>query len=444
MKRLSLLLAVVLVLSLSAFSAQHIVRFANGIPTNFAARVNALGGTVVTQHPLLAVVEGLSPEAAATLRGSFGVSEVNTDAEFTLDASTGETTQADSTPTSVSNPATAFFYPRQWHMRAIGTPYAWAAGRLGSPNVTVAIIDSGIDYTYPDLNGLIDLSRSVSFQPAEDAVVAATFPGKNPVTDIYFHGTHVAHTVASKAAVAAGVTSKVTLIGVKVLAYKPSTGSASGLLSAVLNGILWAADHDADVANMSLGGGFSKVAAGPYVSLINSVFAYAYRKGMLIVVSAGNEASDLDHNGNYYSTYCSSPHVVCVAATGPTSSAGTNGPWVNVDAAAYYTNFGRSAIDIAAPGGNTGGYVYQGCSQTSVYLPVCRTGTYVIGSMGTSMASPLVSGLAALLVEDIGKDKPSEVKARLLQSADDLGQPGTDPYYGKGRINVPHAIGISY
>jgi len=58
------------------------------------------------------------------------------------------------------------------------------------------------------------------------------------------------------------------------------------------------------------------------------------------------------------------------------------------------------------------------------------------------MAAPHVSGLAALLVESIGKDKPSQVKAAIEQSADDLGQPGTDPFYGKGFINVPRALGL--
>ena len=72
----------------------------------------------------------------------------------------------------------------------------------------------------------------------------------------------------------------------------------------------------------------------------------------------------------------------------------------------------------------------------------CRTNDLVLGLLGTSMAAPHVSGLAALIVEDVGHGKPSLVKARLQQSADDLGLPGTDPFYGKGRINVPRAIGL--
>jgi subtilisin family serine protease len=77
-----------------------------------------------------------------------------------------------------------------------------------------------------------------------------------------------------------------------------------------------------------------------------------------------------------------------------------------------------------------------------VVIPVCQTGTFIVGVTGTSMASPHVAGLAALIVAEIGHGKPSQVKARLQQSADDLGAPGMDPLYGHGRINVPRALGL--
>jgi subtilisin family serine protease len=71
-------------------------------------------------------------------------------------------------------------------------------------------------------------------------------------------------------------------------------------------------------------------------------------------------------------------------------------------------------------------------------IPVCGTDTYVLGLGGTSMAAPHVSGLAALMVEDLGRN-PGRIKTAIQNSADDLGQPGTDPAYGKGRINVYNA-----
>jgi subtilisin family serine protease len=438
MRKLCLISSVVLLLSSSLFAAQHIVRFENGVPADFEARVAALGGRVVTQHPIMAVVDGLADANALALSG--GIVEVRNDVEVTLEAPfLGETEAAFDEPFSPTNPTTAVRYPRQWHLRAIGAQHAWAAGRVGSPSVTVAILDSGIGYTHPDLAGLVDLSRSVSFQPGEDAFIAANFPGKHPVTDLHYHGTHVAATIASNALAAAGVTSKLTLIGVKVLAVTPS-GSASGSLSAVLNGVLWAADKDADVANMSLGSTWAKAGNGDYVGLINSVFNYANNQGMLIVVSAGNSAIDMDHDGNQFKAYCSAPNVVCVSATGPTNNSLT-GPWANVDALAPYSNYGRSSISVAAPGGNASS-VWAACSPTSIVIPVCQTGTFIVGLGGTSMAAPHVSGLAGLVREDVGDERPSQIKVRIQKGADDLGEKGTDAAYGKGRINVPRTLGL--
>ena len=149
-----------------------------------------------------------------------------------------------------------------------------------------------------------------------------------------------------------------------------------------------------------------------------------------------------------YKTYCDAPNVVCVSALGPAVATSTL-VFADLDSFAGYSNYGRSAITVAAPGGTGGGarprgYVTAACSRAAISagLGVCGTGTFVVGSNGTSMAAPHVSGLAALLVEDIGKDKPAQIKARIQQSADDLGQAGTDPFYGKGRINVPRALGL--
>lgn len=440
MRKTCLLLAV-LALAVSAFAQQQIVTFKNGVPSGFAQKVANLGGRVIAQHPVLAVVDGLTPASLDLLNAQTAgaISNIQADATFVLDDAMGSAEAAD-VAMSPTNPAGAYFYSRQWNMRAINAPAAWAAGKLGSSTTTVAIIDTGIDYSYPDLVGHVDLSRSISFAPTDDALVQQYFPGKHFVTDINFHGTHVAATIVSNANVVAGVTSNVTLIGVKVLATKLETGQGSGSLGMVLSGVLYAADQGADVANMSLGGGFPKVAAGPYVALINKVFDYAQKKGMLIVVAAGNDSVDMDHNGNMLVTYCNQQHVVCVSATSPVNYS-LNGPWMNVDAPASYTNFGRSAVDVAAPGGDAS-YVYSACSRTSMLIPVCGTGTYIVGAAGTSMATPHVTGLAALLVDEVGKGKPALLKQRIRQTADDLGQPGVDPFYGAGRINVKSALGI--
>lgn len=441
---------------------RHIVLFrGSGAPADFASQVAAAGGSIEYQHEVLAVVSGLDDARAAALTG---VGEVQPDAEVSLNVEVAENEVSADLPASPTNPAGAFFYPRQWHLWAIGANTAWAAGKLGSPNVTVAVLDTGIDRQrspHADLAGRVDYARGRRFQTDQASCIPTGFLF-DPTDDLMFHGTHVASTISSNASAAAGVTSKVTLVPVKVLGlvrdtrFDPPTGPScsggSGSLSAVLSGVLYAADIDADVANMSLGGGFYKMANGRYVGLINQVFNYAHRKGTLVVVAAGNEALDMDHDGPLLKTYCGVPNTLCVSATGP-SKATTALVFENLDSFAGYSNYGRSGISVAAPGGTGSGsaaaqrqrgYVTAACSRSAVSagLTICQTGTFVIGSNGTSMAAPHVSGLAALVVEQVGKDKPAQVKAIIEQSADDLWQPGTDPYYGKGRINVPRALGL--
>ncbi|CAB9496281.1 peptidase S8 and S53, subtilisin, kexin, sedolisin [Seminavis robusta] len=113
------------------------------------------------------------------------------------------------------------------------------------------------------------------------------------------------------------------------------------------------------------------------------------------------------------------------------------------DEPAYYTNFGNSAIEVAAPGGGLGldERVWALCSQTSLVISGCRSGWFMLGLLGTSMASPHVAAMAALIVEDVGQN-PRRVKAIIQNSADDLGDNGNDPYFGKGRMNVAAALGL--
>lgn len=420
-------------------SDQYILEVKGNKGAQLEKKVQKLGGSVLFFHEAgFAVVGGLTEESAQELGRQNYVKNLQQDVLLEFDPVIQETAaiEAGTLPESPSDPSSAARFAWQWNMRAIDADDAWAIGELGSSDVTVAILDTGIDYTYPDLYGRVDLSRSASFVPEDDVYVDFYFPGKHPVTDLHYHGTHVAATVASNAYVAAGVTSETTLIGVKVcsavLGYCPG--------SSIIMGFLHAVDNDADVINMSLGGTFDKAEEHGLVGEINKLFNHARSEGVTVVVSAGNDAADLDHDGSSYKTYCDTPSTICVSATGPSSAEDIYvGPWYGIDDPATYTNYGRSAINVAAPGGNTGGYVWAACSQTSLVIPGCQTGVYVVGLGGTSMASPHVSGLAALLVEDIGR-RPGRIKTLIQQTAEDLGQPGTDPFYGKGRINVFDAV----
>ena len=450
-------------LSQSAAAGSSLVLFrGSAIPAGFAEQVQALGGTVAYSHAGVgfAMVEGLDEAGVAQIRGVSGVADVQPDAEFSLSvpqAAVESDMGADASDAMMSqaDPTTATRYSWQWNMRSIGAHKAWAAGKLGSPDVTVAILDSGIDYDAPDLRGLVDLSRSRSFVASDNTITSTYFPTRDRISDYNGHGTNVATQVSSKAIAIAGVTSKTTLIGVKVLG-----ASGSGSLGGVLSGITWAADQGANVANMSLGGGFAKAGNGRYVALIQRTMNYAKQKGMLVVVAAGNDAADMDHDGNYFNTYCGTVHVVCVAAVGPSSA--TASP----DESSNFTNFGRSAINVAAPGGNyradfalsawpwgndIASWVWSYCSKTKLVLNAtggvrgfagCQGGNRLTGQVGTSQAAPHVAGLAALLMAEHGTGNVGQIKHMIEKSSADLGQTGTDPFYGRGRIDVARALGL--
>jgi subtilisin family serine protease len=446
---------------------QYLVEFKSArLPSDLQNRIAALGGRIIDTFPEMKVVliADLSDEAAAALDSQADVADVTLDEFVTAPRPALRNRPGqfppNPIPTSASQPELASFYPYQWDKRVIAADRAWQAGFLGSPDVRVAIIDTGIDPAHPDLIGLIDASRSASFCSDEDPIVAQQFPGYPAWTDLYGHGSAVASIVSSNGLLTAGVTSRTTLMGLKALGLVPCRGS--GLFRA----IYYAADHGADVLNMSIGVpiGIPKSRGQKgFFHYYHLAVQYALVKGVsAVVVAAGNSALDLDHNGNEFTEFCDVPGVMCVSATGPTDSGPLlTGPFVNVDASAFYTNFGASAIDVAAPGGNLtldssnniigAGWVWSACPSTdrefdgdgNIRPGWCSSHGYLVGGgAGTSFAAPHVAGLAALLVSQLGHGKSAQVRAAIEKSVDDRGKPGVDPYYGHGRINVARALGL--
>lgn len=446
----------------SGSNDQYLVEFnGNTVPKDLEARVARLGGRVVNNisEVGVALVAGLTPDSAASLARQTDVTNVTLDEFVSFSEKPRRTLNtAGPRPASATDPTSAVFYPFQWDKRAIHADRAWQAGFHGSPDVRIAMIDTGIDPTHPELAGLIDTSSSISLCPNENPLVQQEFPGYPAWTDLYGHGTATAAVASSNSNLLAGVTSRTTLIAIKALGVVPCRASS------VLLGILYAADHGADVINISAGAPpISRQASRNFLRVDHLVVQYALKKGVsAIVVSAGNDAIDLDHAGNVVAELCDVPGVICVSATGPTNSGPDYiGPFANVDAASFYTNFGASAIDVAAPGGNLAfdgagniigdSYIFTACATTDRAFDIggnlvpgfCTSnGITTAGGIGTSFAAPEVSGLAALLVSRFGHGQAAQVRAAIENSADDVGKPGVDPFYGKGRINVARALGL--
>ncbi len=229
-----------------------------------------------------------------------------------------------------------------WGVRRVNAPAAWASGE--GAGVKVAVVDTGIDCTHPDLE--------CDFSAGTDIVD----PGSQPMDDNE-HGTHVAGTIAGRGLGGGvlGVAPKATLMPVKVL-----DKDGAGSLSDIVKGIDWAADHGANVINMSLGGPSGSTA-------LERAVKYALSKGVVVVAAAGNSGPDPDTVG-YPAGY---PGVIAVAASDSS------------DGVADFSSRG-AAVAFIAPG---------------VDITSTVPGGGYAKLSGTSMASPHVAGLAALAVE---------------------------------------------
>jgi subtilisin family serine protease len=246
-----------------------------------------------------------------------------------------------------------FYNAYQWSMKAIDAPGAWDAGYTGA-GVRVAILDSGIDPTHPDLAPNLNTALSTSFVPYEPYI-----------NDGDGHGTHVAGIVAAadNAYGSIGVAPNAEIVAVKVL---DSTGS--GAFSWVISGMLYANAIGADVISMSIGaylprsgfmaGDGTKVGANEVaalVTLLTRVINYIWSNGSFVVGSAGNDSLDSTGDGGFLHVPSDCGRILSISATGPLGWGFD--PTVDLDTPAFYTNYG-SAIDYAAPGGNVDFNIY--------------------------------------------------------------------------------------
>lgn len=278
----------------------------------------------------------------------------------------------------------------QWALPMIDAPNAWGV-KTGGSSIIVAIVDTGVDYTHGDLDANVNASLGWDFVNNDPDAM-----------DDNGHGTHVAGIVAAEmnnSIGGVGVAPDVTVMPVKVL-----NSMGSGWASNIAAGIVWAVDHDAKIVSLSLGSWFPS-------EVIKDATHYAvYDKGALCIAAAGNDGLPIR---TYPAAY---EWVIGVAALDSNSNR------------AYYSNYG-DFVYLAAPGGDGCG----GCPGDIVSTWPKNQYKFIAG---TSMATPHVSGVAALYWAYNPAFTNKQVALLLLLTADDLGSPGRDKYYGFGRVDA--------
>ena len=420
---------------------RHIFVMNGAVPSDFAARVQAKGGSIAADFGEVEAVAttGLSDADAAALAGG-GMVANDVTARWAptpeeLNASLADYAVAPDALALVQSPFLARFVALQWNMQQIHAPEAWAAPKTGSPSVRVAIVDSGLDPDHQELAGVVDLVNSA--RVVGTASGSCLFSNSKALwQDDFFHGTFVGGIVSTNDLIIAGVAPNVKLVAVKVLG---STGSGSFL--DIICGMRYATlIAHAQVINMSLGATFKGNTPGllAFQELLRREVDFAKSQGAVVVTAAGNDDKNLGQPHPFLELPCEAGTQLCVSATSAR------------DAIARYSNFGRSAIDVAAPGGDdkhlskTGGqpelFAEMILGPCSSHSPVCggsRSG-YIFAD-GTSASAPHVSGLAALIASQGGTFSPDAAIALIRQTTDHI---GNQSKYGDGRINVARALGV--
>ena len=296
----------------------------------------------------------------------------------------GSTQLADPKPAS-NDP----YLSKQYHLFLTQAIEGWRWTEEG--RVLVAVLDSGIDYTHPDL--------------AEQYVGGYNFVQNNLIPkDKHGHGTHIA-----------GTLSAVTNNGIGVASVAPQSGlligqvldeQGRGNYTTLYKGIVWAVQSGAQVINLSLGGEYQSF-------LLEQAIAYALKEGCVVVAAMGNDGEGMKRYP------AAIEGVIAVGASTPD------------DKHASFSNHGEW-LSVTAPGFS----IFSTMATYPVVLTRLGLSSNYAPLSGTDVATPIVTGAISLLKNAFPNMGGEEIRERLMYGSDDLGAPGFDPYCGHGRINV--------
>jgi lantibiotic leader peptide-processing serine protease len=422
-----------------------------------------------------------------------------------------------------------FFYtstPQQWSVKRVGAAGGGVPAPPGDPttgawDVTkgdgakIAILDTGVNTTHPDVGANLIFNRALTFDiPAAFGTPNCEVPDtSNPPFDLPFdqigHGTWTSSLAAGQigGGLMIGVAPQAKILNIKVLRNRPATPAelqqidvpdtpfnrcqfrtGSGLFSWVLQGILLANQQGADIISMSLGGAVPRNIPGGLGAAIwsafNRVTNFVTSRGSLILAAAGNAATDLNRIGPVVVLPAESPHVIAVVATTnpmlfPPTPPARQACSAGADCLAFYSDFGSSLHGLAAPGGDlpSGGCAFAGspCLPTGFVRGACSPGVpgtvnpvpagypetgpppagtswgcfsfvgaaqhaWYVQAIGTSAATPIAAGAAALVKSANPTLNPAQIRTILEQSAQDIGKVGYDQLFNFGLVDAAAAV----
>jgi subtilisin family serine protease len=425
-----------------------IVYQSRAVPADAASRISNAGGTLVASYGAIGVAVATSSSAAfradvkADLRVAEAAATGRTGVRLNDDQATDDAAAAANLPATDGDSLS----PLQWDMRQIHTPEAHVITG-GSPTVVVGDIDTGLDYTHPDLAANVDFSSSVS------CIGGAPNTSPSAWNDDNGHGTHTAGTIAaaSNGIGIVGVAPNVKIAGIKA-------GNAAGFFfpEAVVCAFMWAGSHHLNVTNNSY-------FADPWLfncktdaeqraifSAEQRAISYAQSKGVVVVAAEGNQADDLAHPTQDRTSPDDTVPVVRditnACAVVPVEVPGVVGVTADGNRAikSFYSSYGMGTVEVIAPGGDS---ILQLTAEApngrvlstwpaSLLTTTCAAARRVVDAsgatycyqQGTSMASPHVAGLAALIASQHPSWSAGAISARITSTADPMACPEISQY----------------
>ena len=442
----------------------YVIAFKSSFPKDYREIIEQAGGTIVKILPEVGGVEVQSeqPSFLEKIKNNPSIEAANKEISFVQH--TLVTLPNLQTTTTTNKMKQESFWDGQWDIQKItkeGQSYEIETGGYKDKDgktihkAVVGIIDTGIDPNHPDLKNNIIGGRN--FVPA--GMDASETGDLNDIVDRNGHGTNVAGIIAANG--------KVKGVGpnLGIRAYRVAFSASAAILpSWVIEAIITAANDDVDVINMSLRYYNTKTMIEGLAETVlwKRAIRYAVQNDVTVVAGSGNESLNLDDKKTVTTFLNTIYEPFGIKVKGPATAVPAQLPGVinvaastewSTDELAFYSNYGNSAIDVAAPGGDFGSKyakTQDPATANPFYMIFNTWPTYLDSyispypgydfTMGTSMATPQVAGIAGVIKAANPEMKPSQITTLIKQTAIDYGKPGQDALFGSGEANAYRAL----